>query len=87
MALGKQAKTRTKKQATLVLSYLLQTRYPLRNKVVFLLSVKAGLRAKEISHLTWAMLTDAQRELASAIRLENNASKGRTGGRVIPLNH
>jgi hypothetical protein len=29
------------------------TRYPLRNKVIGLLFIKAGLRAKEIANLTW----------------------------------
>jgi integrase/recombinase XerD len=61
------------------------TRYPLRNKVIALLSIKAGLRAKEIANLTWDMITDAQGQLASAIHLRNAASKGKSG-RVIPLN-
>lgn len=56
MALGKQAKILTKHQADAVLSYLASTRYPLRDRVIFLLSVKAGLRAKEIASLTWDML-------------------------------
>ena len=61
------------------------TRYPERNQVILLLSVKAGLRAKEIAGLTWNMLTDAEGNLGSAIHLRNEASKGRSG-RVIPLN-
>jgi integrase len=60
-------------------------RYPLRNRVILLLSVKAGLRAKEIAALTWDMLTDAEGSLGAAIYLRNEASKGRSG-RVIPLN-
>jgi len=51
---------------------------------MFLLSVKAGLRAKEIAALTWAMVTDAERELSDAIELPDAASKGR-GGRTIPM--
>jgi integrase len=60
---------------------------PLRNQTILLLSVKAGLRAKEIAALTWDMLTDAEGNLGSgsAIHLRNEASKGRSG-RVIPLN-
>jgi integrase/recombinase XerC len=34
----------------------------------------------------WFMLTDAQGVLGDAIALTNAASKGRKGGRVIPLN-
>ena len=85
MSLGKQAKTLTKPQIAAVLGYLGKTRYPVRDRVIFLLSVKAGLRAKEIASLTWTMVTDAEGALADAISLTDVASKGR-GGRVIPIN-
>ncbi|MBY0226242.1 MAG: site-specific integrase [Hyphomicrobium sp.] len=52
---------------------------------MFLLSVKAGLRAKEIAGLTWDMVTDAEGKLGYALHLRNEASKG-ASGRVIPLN-
>ena len=84
MSLGKQAKTLTKPQIEAVLGYLGKTRYPVRDRVIFLLSVKAGLRAKEIASLTWTMVTDAEGALADAISLTDIASKGR-GGRVIPI--
>ena len=61
------------------------TRYPLRDRVIFLLSVKAALRAKEIASLTWAMVTDAEGTLSDTIRLTVIASKGRVG-RVILIN-
>ena len=85
MSLGKQAKTLTKHQQNAVLSYLETTRYGLRNKLIFLLSVRAGLRAKEIASLTWSMVTDAQGQVGDAIKLENSVSKGRSGG-VIWMN-
>jgi len=85
MSLGKQAKTLTKPQMDAVLGYLTSTRHPVRNRVIFLLSVKAGLRAKEIASLTWAMVTDAEGALEDVIRLTDIASKGR-GGRAIPIN-
>src|SRR6266536_3044071 len=47
--------------------------------------MKAGLRAKEIAGLTWAMVTDAAGQIAETIHLENHASKGKTGGRTIPM--
>ena len=84
MSLAKQAKTLTKPQIEAVLGYLAKTRYPARDRVIFLLSVKAGLRAKEIASLTWAMVTDAEGVLTDAISLTDVASKGR-GGRVIPI--
>ena len=84
MSLGKQAKILTKPQTDAALAYLGSTRHPIRNRVIFLLSVKAGLRAKEIASLTWAMVTDAEGALTDAISLTDIASKGR-GGRVIPI--
>lgn len=86
MALGKQAKTLTPKQIEVALSYLSTTRYGLRNQVIFMLSCKAGLRAKEIASLTWSMVVDASGQLGSTINLTNDASKGNSGGRVIPIN-
>ena len=47
MSLGKQAKILSKAQIDAVLGYLTSARYPERDRVIFLLSVKAGLRAKK----------------------------------------
>lgn len=86
MALGKQAKTLTKGQIDAALGYLARTRHPIRDRVIFLLSIKAGLRAKEIASLTWDMVTTAEGEIGHAIHLRNSASKGASGGRIIPMN-
>lgn len=85
MSLGKQAKTLSKAQVDAVLGYLAKTRYPERNRVVFLLSAKAGLRAKEIASLTWQMVTDADGKIGGSIHLLDTASKGKSG-RIIPIN-
>jgi integrase/recombinase XerD len=85
MGLGKQAKTLSKGQVDAVLGYLAKTRWPTRNRLIFLLSVKAGLRAKEIASLSWRMVTDPQGQIGQAIHLENKASKGQSG-RVVPMN-
>lgn len=85
MGLGKQAKTLTRKQELAVLNFLESTRHPIRNKVMFLLSVKAGLRSKEIASITWAMVTDAQGSIGDYILLEDIAAKGKSG-RQIPIN-
>jgi len=82
MALGKQAKVLTDAQQKAVLSTLSVGQHSQRNTVMFLLSVDAGLRAKEIASLDWAMLTDASGVVSDAIRLEDKASKGRSGGVV-----
>src|ERR1700761_34630 len=83
--LAKQAKTLSNAQVKTVLLHLDSSRNPIRNRLIFLLSIKAGLRAKEIAELTWRMVTDAQGEVANEIRLENSASKGKSGG-VIAMN-
>jgi integrase len=84
MPLGKQAKTLSKGQAEAVLGYLAKTRNPVRNRLIFLLSAKAGLRAKEIARLTWWMTNDPQGQIGRTICLQDSASKGRSG-RMIPL--
>ena len=85
MALGKQAKILTKKQIDQLIWYVGTLRQPLRNEVIVMLSIRAGLRAKEIACLTWSMVTDADGDIGTSIHLTDKASKGR-GGRVIPLN-
>ena len=85
MALGKQAKTLTQKQIEVALSYLATTRHGLRNQVIFLLSTKAGLRAKEIAGLRWSMV-DATGQVGTTINITNAVSKGNNGGRSVPIN-
>jgi len=72
-------------QERAIVGYLETARYPSRDRVMFLLSIKAGLRAKEIASLTWAMVTDAEAQIAETISLQNRASKGKSGGRTIPM--
>ena len=85
MALGKQAKTLTKSQVDAVTAFLLTRRHGLRDQTVFLLSVKAGLRAKEIANLKWEMVAGPDGKVEVAIHLPNIATKGNLG-RIIPLN-
>ncbi len=85
MGLGKQSKILSNKQIKAMLLHLESTRMPLRNQTIFLLSVKAGLRAKEISQLKWSMVVNSEGEISDAIHLTDIASKGKSG-RVIPLN-
>lgn len=85
MSLGRQAKTLSKGQIEAVLGFMKTTRHPVRNRVIFLLSVRAGLRAREIALLTWEMITDAAGEIGRDIHLQDKASKGKSG-RIIPIN-
>jgi integrase len=81
--LAKQAKTLTDAQMKAVLNTVADD--PMSYAMV-LLSVRAGLRAKEIASLTWPMVCDAEGNLGDVIALQNVASKGKRGGRVIPMN-
>src|ERR1700736_3133424 len=85
MALGKQAKVVKRSELTKLLDHVTHGRHPERDRVIVLLSFKAGLRAKEIAELRWSMVTDASGALADRIALPNKASKGRNGGREIPI--
>jgi integrase len=85
MAQGKQAKTLTDSQIARMLREVENSRYPLRDRVMVLLSVRAGLRAKEIALATWGMVLDADGNVGDALELHDKASKGAKGGREIPL--
>lgn len=85
MGLGRQAKILNQKQVDAVLHHIGNGRNGLRNQVILLLSVRAGLRAKEIAALRWSMVLDAAGMVSDEIHLTNVASKGNSG-RVIPLN-
>jgi integrase/recombinase XerD len=82
--LTRQAKVLSKAQVQTLLTFLSQTRSPERNRVIALLSFRAGLRAKEIASLTWGMVTDSDGELGDTINLTNSAAKGNSGG-AIPM--
>ncbi|MCG3772177.1 MAG: Tyrosine recombinase XerC [Nitrosomonadaceae bacterium] len=83
MALGKQAKTLSDGQIRAVLGHLSEGQNASRNQAMVLLSVDAGLRAKEIALVTWEMVTDSSGSVGDAIRLEDKASKGKSGGVVF----
>lgn len=85
MALGKQAKVLNSKQVDALLHHVGGLRHGLRNQVIVLLSVRAGLRAKEVACLEWSMIVGADGEVGDYIHLTDEASKGRSG-RIIPLN-
>lgn len=95
MPLLKQAKTVAQIDLDRILTHVETMRYPLRNRVMVLLSFKAGLRACEIAGITWAMVTDSDGTVSNRIALTDEASKtvravkgarGHGGGRIIPLN-
>src|SRR5271163_2310947 len=83
--LTKQAKVVSSREQQRLLDHIQHFRHPERDRVIVLLSFKAGMRAVEIAKLTWSMVTDASGELADQIALPNRAAKGKSGGRTIPM--
>ena len=81
---GKQAKILSTNHIDDLLFFADHTRSPLRNRVVVLLSTKAGLRAGEIAKLTWDMVLEAGGEIGAVLELRDHAAK-MGGGRLIPL--
>jgi integrase len=81
---GKQAKILSLEAIEDLLFFAETTRHPNRDRVVVLLSFKAGLRAAEIANLTWQMVETAEGHVGTTLELWDNAAK-RRHGRRIPL--
>lgn len=81
---GRQAKILSSDHLNDLLLFAESTRSPLRNRVIVLLSVKAGLRACEIANLTWEMVADGNGRIGGIIELRDHAAKKRSG-RSIPM--
>jgi integrase len=81
---GRQAKILSSDHLNDLLLFADGTRTPLRNRVIVLLSAKAGLRAGEIANLTWDMVVDANGEVGRLIELRDLAAK-KCSGRLIPI--
>ena len=81
---GKQAKLLNASSIADMLRLVARHRHAKRDRVIVLLSVKAGLRAGEIAKLQWSMVLDADGRIGNRIELHDNAAKKRSG-RTIPL--
>jgi integrase len=79
---GRQAKILSNQQVQELLCFADTTRNPNRNRLMILLSIKAGLRAGEIAKLTWEMLIDPEGNLTTTIELRDFAAKKRSGRRI-----
>jgi integrase len=80
--LGRQAKVLSESQVAALLAYAERSRNPVRNRVIVLLSVKAGLRASEIAKLTWDMVLDCGGHVGPIVELHDSAAKSRSGRRI-----
>ena len=82
--IGKRAKILSRDHVEDLLVFAAQTRHPIRNQVLMLLSVKAGLRAGEIANLTWSMLVEPSGEIGKSLELQSRIAK-KGSGRDIPI--
>ena len=85
---GQPAKVLSKTDIRATIAAATRLRYPDRNRVMVLLSVRAGLRACEIAGLTWAMVLDARGSVdepgslsdkGAATRMQRAAEKADVG--------
>jgi integrase len=81
---GKQAKALSTDHIDDLLFFADSSRHPVRNRLIVLLSVKAGLRAAEIAKLTWDMVVDPTGEIGTVLELHDRVAK-KGSGRSIPL--
>ena len=81
---GRQAKVISAAQLRAALRRVRKGRHPLRDRVLLLLSFKAGLRAAEIGGLTWPMILTSSGALADHIALADQIAKKRSG-RSVPI--
>ena len=75
--LGKHTKVITDEHVNIVLNKLQGSRYPLRDRVLFLLSVKANFRPREIANLNWDMLINDSNQIVDIITLYSRQGKPR----------
>jgi integrase len=81
---GRQAKTITPAQMDTLMQHVRGRRDSARCRVIILLSLRAGLRAAEITKLEWPMVLDATGKVGQSIAIEDRIAK-KKGGRRIPL--
>ena len=81
---GKQTKILTDDDIRRLMVFVSTTHNPVRNRVLGLLSLKAGLRAGEIVNLTWPMVLGPEGGIAPVIELGDHAAKKGSGPYVSP---
>lgn len=80
--LGKQAKIVSPMTIRRMLNYARHTRYPKRDTVIVLMSVKAGMRACEIAGLQWSMVMTDAGKVSDIIDIRTAIAKRGSGRRV-----
>ena len=79
---GRQAKIITPLTLQRMLGYARRSTLPIRNRVIILLSVKAGLRACEIAGLDWTMVLNERGLIDDAVVIHDEIAKMGSGRRI-----
>src|ERR1700732_384516 len=79
---GRQAKIISPAMLRKTLAHVRHSRTAARDRVIILLSVKAGLRAAEIAKLDWSMVLDPQGRVGHLIAVHDAIAKQRSGRRI-----
>ena len=74
--IGRQAKVLSPGDLRRLVSLARRGRFPERDRVIVLLAVRAGLRAREIANLSWGMVLDANGRIASMIEVVTRLASG-----------
>lgn len=80
--LGRQAKLVSAAMLEAMLEHVRAGTRPERDRVIVLLSLKAGLRACEIAGLDWSMVLDANGRVGASLDVRGAIAKGGAGRRV-----
>lgn len=81
---GRQAKLLSETHIQKALRTLARRRSVMRDRVMLLLSVRAGLRACEIAGLDWSMVTEPNGRISRLMTVHDRIAK-KGGGRRIPM--
>ena len=81
---GKQAKVMAPGEQRRLLSVAGRGRLPERDRVMVLLALRAGLRAREVAFLTSGMVCDPSGNVATVIEVHDSIAK-RGAGRRVPM--
>ena len=82
--IGRQAKVLTPGDLRRLLALTGRGKFPERDRVMVLLTVRAGLRAREVAGLKWSMVSDANGRIASVVEVRDVIAK-RGSGRRVPM--
>ncbi len=83
---GRPAKVLRPAELRALLAACGRSRQPERNRVIVLLSVRAGFRACEIARLEWRMVMTGRNEVGNIIELPGWAAK-KGSGRRVPMHN